>query len=72
MGDENTGSRFDRDTVFCENAECVLHVFEGSTNVEGHGNWAEIDGIIFDRHPVKAGGPSYCGRCRKTLFGLRS
>lgn len=63
---------FDRDSAFCANDKCVLHVFETSENVQGHGNWAEIDGVIYDRHPIKPGGPSYCGRCRRELFGLKS
>lgn len=69
---ENGAGVFDSDSVFCANPECVLHVWEGSRNVEGLGNWAEIDGIIYDRHPVKIGGASYCGQCRKELFGLKS
>jgi len=61
---------FEGDSEFCANPDCILHVLETSENVEGHGNWAEIDGVLYDRHPVTPGGPSYCGRCIKELFGL--
>jgi hypothetical protein len=55
--------------VFCANTDCVLHVVAGSPGVEGNGQWAEIDGILYDRHSFgEHGGALYCGPCRRRLL----
>lgn len=50
--------------VFCANPECDLHVRADDPRVRGSGHWAEIDGVVFDRHPLAPGGACYCSRCR--------
>ena len=55
--------------VFCANPDCVLHVVAGSPGVEGNGQWAEVEGILFDRHSFgETGGALYCGPCRRRLL----
>lgn len=54
---------------FCANPGCMLHVVAGSPGVEGNGQWAEVDGILFDRHSFgENGGALYCGPCRRRLL----
>ena len=50
---------------FCANPACRLHVRADSSTVRGGGQWATIDGIVYDRHSVQVGGPLYCMVCRK-------
>lgn len=55
--------------MFCANPDCVLHVAAGSPGVEGNGQWAEVGGIIYDRHSFgDNGGGLYCGPCRRRLI----
>ena len=61
------------DEYFCANRDCVLHVRVGDANVIGSGgNWAEIDGLIFDRERMNPEGPHYCHKCRASLAALQS
>jgi hypothetical protein len=50
---------------FCANPACLLHVRADSATVRGCGQWATIEGIVYDRHSMDAGGPLYCMDCRK-------
>lgn len=52
---------------FCATEGCPLHVTTQHPNVHGCGHWAEIDGVLYDRHPLVPGGPVYCSRCRREL-----
>jgi hypothetical protein len=52
---------------FCANPRCPLHVATGNPQVRGCGQWAEIDGVLYDRHPLEPGGPYYCSACRKAM-----
>lgn len=54
--------------MFCANPECQLHVTSDSPGVRGFGQWATIDGVVYDRHCMGPhGGPLYCSACRKEL-----
>jgi hypothetical protein len=56
------------DSVFCGNAECVLHVRAGDLNVKGNGNWAETpDGIVTGRQRVQS--IMLCDRCAARIAG---
>lgn len=55
---------YEANDVFCANPSCVLHVRAGDAGVSGSGQWAVIDGITYDRHPLTPGGPCYCSKCR--------
>jgi hypothetical protein len=56
----------ERDSVFCSNTECVLHVRSGDVNVKGNGNWAETaDGVITGRQRV--GTVMLCDQCAVLL-----
>jgi hypothetical protein len=49
-------------SVFCANADCVLHVSPGDANVEGGGNWASTaDGLITGRQRIES--RMLCDRC---------
>lgn len=52
---------------FCANPACLLHVRADSSTVRGGGQWATIDGVVYDRHSMEVGGPLYCMVCRKRL-----
>ena len=52
---------------FCANPACLLYVRADSATVRGGGQWATIDGIVYDRHSMEVGGPLYCMVCRKRL-----
>lgn len=52
---------------FCANPACRLHVRADSSTVRGGGQWATIDGVVYDRHSMEVGGPLYCMVCRKRL-----
>ena len=52
---------------FCANPACPLHVRADSATVRGGGQWATIDGVVYDRHSMEVGGPLYCMVCRKRL-----
>jgi hypothetical protein len=55
--------------VFCASRHCVLHVTAQSPGVQGSGQWASVDGILYDRHSMgDNGGPLYCSACRKVLL----
>lgn len=55
---------------FCANPACRLHVRADSSTVRGGGQWATIDGIVYDRHSIEVGGPLYCMDCRKHLVAM--
>jgi len=55
--------------VFCANPACLLHVTAGSPGVQGSGQWASVDGVLYDRHPIgDHGGALYCSGCRGRLL----
>ena len=48
--------------MFCANPTCRLHVSPADPNVEGRGDWAELeDGTILGRERVE--GLFYCDVC---------
>jgi hypothetical protein len=50
------------DSIFCANANCILHVRPGDANVQGSGNWAQLeDGTVVGRRRVDA--IMLCDRC---------
>ena len=49
------------DSVFCSNAECVLHVSPGDVKVAGNGNWAEAPDGIMGRQRVES--VMLCDQC---------
>lgn len=55
---------------FCANPACRLHVRPDASTVCGGGQWATIDGIVYDRHSMQVGGPLYCMVCRKRLTAM--
>src|ERR1700733_10022127 len=56
------------DSVFCANAECVLHVRAGDLSVKGNGNWAETpDGIVTGRQRMQS--VMLCDRCAARVAG---
>jgi hypothetical protein len=56
-------------SAFCATPSCVLHVTADSPSVTGNGQWAVVDGIIYDRHSIDGnGGALYCSGCRKRLL----
>jgi hypothetical protein len=68
MGEATYATPFDDGDVFCANPACVLHVRSGDDGVEGSGQWAVIDGVTYDRHPLEAGGRCYCSACRRRML----
>lgn len=55
--------------VFCASHNCVLHVTANSPGVQGSGQWASVDGVLYDRHSMgDNGGALYCSACRKVLL----
>jgi hypothetical protein len=58
---------WDGQREFCANPACLLHVRADSAAVRGAGQWATLDGVVYDRHPMEVGGPLYCMACRKRL-----
>jgi hypothetical protein len=58
----------DFDSVFCANAECMLHIRAGEPSVKGNGNWAETpDGIVTGRQRVQS--VTLCDRCAARAGG---
>jgi hypothetical protein len=58
---------WDGQREFCANPACLLHVRADSGTVRGAGQWATIDGVVYDRHSIEVGGPLYCMVCRRRL-----
>ena len=58
---------WDGQREFCANPACLLHVRADSGTVRGAGQWAMIDGVVYDRHSIEVGGPLYCMVCRRRL-----
>ena len=52
---------------FCANPACQLHVTMDDPRIHGQGQWARVDGVMFDRHPLEVDGPVYCTRCRAAM-----
>lgn len=55
--------------VFCANPACLLHVAAGAPVLQGSGQWASVDGVLYARHPIADhGGALYCSACPRRLI----